>query len=398
METTDASAAVAGSALESNHPPAASLDLVPPPVEATPFPEYSWTPVEVRANAGWSLLTALSLVAVFALLRLLPSVGWPLVLAAIFSYLFDPLISAIARRGYSRTAATAGLLGTGVLVGVIALVTLVPLAIEQAVKLPAYLNSTLASVIPQIEKLLGKALPANFRDLAAFAQEHLEEIVTRVLPNAGSVVGIIASGSMSVLSFVLSALIIPVVGFYLLRGWPNVKAGALVLVPEKQRPTVVARMTDVDTMLGGFIRGQLTMAALLSVLYSGALSLIGLKLAIVVGLLTGIGNLVPYVGIGTGFALAAGFCFVDFGLDYHLILVFVTYASLLAADGVFITPRVVGDKVGLSPAAVIVAVLACGSMFGFAGVLLAVPVAAILKLVARIMVNVYRHTRFYRES
>jgi predicted PurR-regulated permease PerM len=192
--------------------------------------------------------------------------------------------------------------------------------------------------------------------------------------------------------------VIPVVGFYLLKGWPNVVRGADELVPARQRPFVRERMAEIDRMLGGFIRGQLTMAAVLSALYSIVLSVIGLKLAVVVGLVTGFGNLVPYVGTATGLALATGFCLVDFGVDYHLALVVVTFVALVATDGVFITPRIVGNKVGLSPAAVIVAVLACGSLFGFAGVLLAVPSAAILKVVGRVAVDVYRQSRLFREG
>ena len=113
------------------------------------------------------------------------------------------------------------------------------------------------------------------------------------------------------------------------------------------------------------------MAAVLSVLYSIALSAIGLKLGVVVGFVTGFGNLVPYVGTRLlGLALSLGFWLVDFGADRHLAFVAITYAMLIATDGLFITPRIVGPRVGLSPAAVIVAVLTFGSLFGFAGVLL----------------------------
>jgi predicted PurR-regulated permease PerM len=219
-----------------------------------------------------------------------------------------------------------------------------------------------------------------------------------VLLTAGNVLGMVVGGSLSVLSFVLAALVVPVVGFYLQRDWPELLVAADSLVPPRLRPTVRLRMGEIDRKLAGFVRGQLTMAAVLATLYSAALSAIGLKLAIVVGLVTGFGNLVPYVGTGTGIALASAFCVVDFGVDWHLGAVVATYVGLVASDSVFITPRIVGDKVGLSPAAVIVAVLACGSLFGFAGVLLAVPCAAVLKGVGGVAVEAWRQTRIYRGS
>lgn len=324
--------------------------------------------------------------------------GWPLVIASIGAYLFDPVVVWVAARGLSRTAATAVLFAAGFLVSGLATLVLAPLVVAQVAKVPSYLAVTFESAVPRIEQALGGPLPSDVRTLAALASTHLEQILTRVLPTAGSLVGTVVGGSLSLLSFVLGALVIPVVGFFLLRGWPNVLAGANLLVPPRQRPFVRARMAEIDGKLGGFIRGQLTMAMVLASLYSGALSLIGLKLAVVVGLATGIGNLVPYVGTATGLLLATAFCLIDFGADYHLALVAGTFALLVAADGVFITPRIVGNRVGLSPAAVIVAVLTCGSLFGFAGVLLAVPSAAILKVVAQVAVDVYRQSRHYREG
>ncbi len=384
METVDASAA--------------ALVEPPAPPVAVAVPQLRWSQDERRANAAWAGLITLTLLAVFLVLRFLPAVGWPLVLASIGAYLFDPVVTWLSSRRLGRTGATALLFAAGLLAGAALLLLVVPLVVRQVGRLPAYVSRMFATLVPHLEQALGRPLPSDVRELAAFAGTNLEQIVTKLLPGAGSIVGVVLGKSLSALSFVLGALVIPVVGFYLLRGWPNVKRGVDELIPPKQRPQFRERMAEVDRMLGGFIRGQLTMAAVLSMLYSGALSLIGLKLAVVVGLVTGFGNLVPYVGTATGVTLASAFCLIDFGVDYHLALVLGTFVVLVATDSMFITPRVVGNRVGLSPAAVIVAVLACGSLFGFAGVLLAVPSAAILKVVAKVSVDVYRQGRVYQEG
>jgi predicted PurR-regulated permease PerM len=368
------------------------------PAEAAPLPptaeaaDCPWSRDERDATIFWSVAMTAALAFVFLVLRAIPSVGWPLLMAAFGAYLFDPVVGALVRRGLSR-GLSAGLV-VGVLValtaGVVALAA--PLALAQAMRLPTYVGDLFTWAQPRLEAALAQELPETLEQLLVLARTHAEQIASPAAAFAGRLVG----GSLSLLSAALGVLLVPVVNFYLLRAWPRLLAVVDDLVPERQREVVRGRMRQVDRMLGGFIRGQLTMAAVLTVLYASVMSAIGLNLALVVGLATGFGNLVPYVGTATGLVLAAGFCLVDFGVDYHLALVVGTFVSLVALDSVFITPRIVGDRVGLSPAAVIVAVLACGSLFGFAGVLLAVPSAALLNQIAGAVIDVYRRSAWYR--
>ncbi len=381
METVDARAGLA----EAPPLPAVVPALAPP---------ASWSPDEKRANRAWAITLTAALLVIFLVLHFLPAVGWPLIVAAVGAYLFDPVVSYIASKGLNRTWATAALLGTGLLVGAGILLLVVPMLVHQVEKLPAYVSKAFTTLVPRLQQAIGRPLPRDVGDVAQLLGKNAEELVS----GAGSIAGKVLGTSLSVLSAVLGTLVIPVVGFYLLRGWPKLIEHAKALVPERQRPAFYQRMGEVDHTLGGFIRGQLTMAAVLTGLYSGALSLIGLKLGIVVGLVTGIGNLVPYLGTTAGITLATVFCLVDFGPGYHLLLVLGTFLVLVATDSLFITPRIVGNRVGLSPAAVILAVLTCGSLFGFAGVLLAVPTAALLKHVAQVSVELYRQSRLYREG
>lgn len=358
----------------------------------------AWSEDEWRAHTTWALVTTLSMVAMLSLLRFMPSVGWPLVAGAIGAYLCHPSVTSLSRRGLGRTGATAALFLLLGVVFLVAMVMIVPVLADQVARVPVYLEAALVAVGPTVRRFAGREMPASLSDLTALAEDHLQEIVTNVLPTAGSVLGIVVGGSLSALSFLLGAIVAPIVGFYLLKDWPGILARFDALIPPRQRPVVRRRMSDVDRKLGGFVRGQLTMATVLAALYSVALTLMGLKLAVVVGLVTGFGNLIPYVGTALGVTLASAFCIVDFGVDHHLMVVWATYVGLVTADSVFITPRIVGDKVGLSPAAVMISVLACGSLFGFGGVLLGVPCAAVLKDVITVSVQAYRQSRLYREG
>jgi len=358
---------------------------------------------EIHGHVAWAISTVSVLLFIFLVLKYVPAIGWPLVLATIGAYLCDPIVGWLEKKGVSRTVATGFLVFLGVMGTIFVIGRMVPRVVEQITSLPSYLKWAIEAMLDRVEQafpalLQDTSIPHDLAHLRGYLQEHFQDIVSQVLPGAGSVVGTIVGGSLSVLSFVLGGLVIPVVGFFLLRGWPALVSGADDLIPSRQRPFIRARMRDIDRVLSGFVRGQLTMAATLSLLYSTVLSIIGLKLAVVVGLVTGFGNLVPYVGTSTGILLSVGFCLVDFGADRHLAMVLGTYAALIAADSLFITPRVVGPRVGLSPAAVIVSVLACGSLFGFGGVLLAVPSAAVLKVVARTLVETWRRSRTFQEG
>jgi predicted PurR-regulated permease PerM len=353
---------------------------------------------QARAHLVWATAMSATLLFTLLLLKWLPPVGWPLVIAVIGAYLLDPLVTLMARRGVSRSITSVVLIGAGLLL-VGGLVTLgLPRVLQQAENLPHQIRSGMDILLAKLANIDRKNIPGDFEHLLVLARDHVPDILSGVLPNAGTLVSTLVGSSLSAVSWMLSSLVVPVVGYYLLKGWPRVVSHVNLLIPTRQRPLIREHMKEVDLVLNGFIRGQLTMAVVLATIYTGGMTLAGLKLAVVIGVITGFGNLVPYVGTATGLSLAVISCLVDFGVDYHLAVVVLVFIAIVATDSILITPRIVGDRVGLSPASVIISVLTCGTVFGFGGVLLAVPTVAILKIVGRVVMSVYKESRVYREG
>ena len=364
-------------------------------VQPTAKHTLRWSRDERRTQVVWALTTSSLVLVALLVTNVWPTVGWPMLLAAASAYLLDPLVTRMGRLGLSRT--TAALLLYGVLLSVVGvgLVLLVPMLMAQLARLPAYVAHLVELSSPWFEAHVGHAIPSDARAVAELTGGNLGQLVARALPTAGSLLGTVVGGSLSALTVLAGALVVPVVGFTFLQRWPQLGAFLRGLVPPAHRDVVGQRTRQLDRMLGGFVRGQLTMAAVLSVLYSGALSLVGVKLAVVVGIVTGVGNLVPYLGTVTGLTLAVVSCLVDFGPDVHSLLVVVAFGTIATTDSIVLTPRIVGDRVGLPPAAVIVAVLVSGTLFGFAGVLLAVPLAAFFKVAGGVLVEAWRQSEAY---
>ena len=219
-----------------------------------------------------------------------------------------------------------------------------------------------------------------------------------LLAPAGSVVKAIFGGTVSVIASLAGVVMIPVFAFYLLRDFDRLVAYVHDLVPAGYREPVSARFREIDEAMSSFIRGQLTVAAILACLYSLGLWLVGIPLALVVGLVAGLGNMIPYVGTTIGLILATLMSLLDWHGFGHLLLVYGVFVVVEGLQGWVITPKIVGESVGLSPFTVIIAVLVFGELLGFFGVLVAVPLAAVLKILLRVLLEHYRASGFYREA
>jgi predicted PurR-regulated permease PerM len=341
----------------------------------------------------WQLLALTLLLG--ALLYLLAPVLTPFAAAALLAYLGDPLVDRLERR-VSRTAGVCIVFGLMTLAAVLALLLLIPMLERQIARfieqLPRYLAFIQDSLLPWIEQQTGVGIerfePAA---LVGILKEHWQQAGGV----AAAVIGGLSKSGMAVVLWLTNLLLIPVVAFYLLRDWDILVERIRILLPRAVEPTISRLARQSDAVLGGFLRGQLAVMLSLGVIYSAGLALVGIDLALLIGMLAGLVSFIPYLGaiVGIGVGLVAAL--VQFGDWWHVLLVLAVFGFGQTLESFLLTPWLVGDRIGLHPVAVIFAILAGGQLFGFLGVLLALPVAAVVMVLLRHLHEQYRASALY---
>jgi predicted PurR-regulated permease PerM len=330
------------------------------------------------------------------LLWLLSPVLTPFIVAAVLAYALHPLVEMLAARRWPRLAAVV-LVEVVTIVALLALLLLLvpviakelPLLREQIPLLADRLNTSLAPWLAQY----GIHVSLDSASIKAFVLKtldaNLEDWVATALSSAR------IGGSM-LLALVGNAFLMPVVLFYLLIDWPRLVERVQALIPPRVRGNVLGFLQECDGVLGQYLRGQLMVMAVLAVYYSVALALAGFDLALPVGIFTGLAIFIPYLGFGLGLALALLAGALQFGSWYALAAVAGIYGVGQVAESLVLTPRLVGERIGLNPLAVIFALLAFGHLFGFVGVLIALPVSALLLVALRRAQRAYLASRLYQ--
>jgi len=316
------------------------------------------------------------------LMYLLAPVLTPFVAAALLAYIGDPLADRLQRLKLPRTlAVVAVFVLTFLLLGL--LVLLVGPLIRTQVG--ALLNA-LPEIVRQVEQVW---LPniAEMLDLEMGDDVGLGAFVARYGDMAGTwgtkvLVSVTQSGG-AVAAAVLSLFLVPILTFYLLRDWDSILAHLGALIPSEQRDTVVGLARETDDMLGAFLRGQLLVMLALAIIYSLGLGLVGLKFAVAIGVVSGLVSFVPYLGFVFGILLASITVVLEPDPLWRLVGVVATFSIAQALEGSLLTPKLVGDRIGLHPVLIIFAVAAGGQLFGFFGILLALPAAAVLSVIVR---------------
>ncbi len=334
-----------------------------------------------RRTLAWIALALVALV----LLWLMAPVLTPFLIGAVLAYALHPAVERLAARRVPRLLAVV-VVEVGFLVVLLAVLLLIvpiisrelPLLREQIPLLADRLNRTLAPWLSQ----LGGNVALDVASMKAFALKTLnanvEDWLARLLSSA-------RIGGSIVLTLVGNAVLVPVVLFYLLIDWPRLTRRIQTLVPPRLRPAFDGFIDECDAVLGQYLRGQLLVMLSMAVFYSVGLTLFRLDLAVPVGVFTGLAMFIPYVGFGLGLVLALFAGLLQFGGWYGVAAVAVVYGLGQLLEGFYLTPRLVGERIGLSPLMVIFALLAFGHLLGFAGVLVALPVSAVLVVaVARV--------------
>ena len=337
-----------------------------------------------------ALLVA-GLIAAGWLLNLLSPVLTPFIAAALLAYIGDPLADRLERFRLPRSAA----------VLVVFVVTFIALATVVLLVIPLVRAQTgaLLDVLPRyIDFIEQNWLPYLTSALDTDAADGDSELGLRAfVERYGSVAGEWATGMLSSLSrsggallaAVVSLFLIPVLTFYLLRDWDDIVEKTGKLVPPAQRPTVFALARESDEVLGAFLRGQLLVMAALALIYTVGLIVIGLPFAFAIGVVAGIVSFVPYLGLVFGIGLAGLTAVNEPNGMIMLALVVAVFVVGQMIEGMLLTPKLVGDRIGLHPVLVIFAVMAFGQLFGFFGVLLALPAAAVLSVIVRFFYTRY---------
>ncbi|WP_374317424.1 AI-2E family transporter [Pseudoxanthomonas kaohsiungensis] len=323
----------------------------------------------------------------------------PFVLGALLGWLGDPLVDRLQRRGLSRNLAVALVFGAMVLVVVLALLILVPLLERQVVTLieaaPEYRDWILQTALPWLEQKTGLDL------IGWLDSERITEWVKSHWAQAGGVAaavfGYVSRSGVAMLAWVANIVLLPILTFYFLRDWDMLMDRVAALVPRDHIGTVTRLARESNDVLGAFLRGQFVVMIALGVIYAAGLSLVGLKLGLLIGLVAGLISFIPYLGATTGVVLAVVAALVQSqGFDLQLlVLVGVVFTVGQMLESYVLTPRIVGDKIGLHPMAVIFAIMAGGQLFGFLGMLLALPVAAVANVLLRFAKERYRESELY---
>lgn len=325
------------------------------------------------------------------LLYLLAPVLTPFVAAALLAYIGDPLADRLERLGLPRTlAVVAVFLITFLFIG--ALVLLVGPLIRQQVgslfdALPGIASKAEQVWLPRIAGFLNVEMSDGV-GLGAFLSRYGDMAGTW----GGKALSSVTSTGSMLAAAVMSLFLVPILTFYLLRDWDRIMAHIAAIVPESNRETVYTLARETDDVLGAFLRGQILVMFSLAVIYSVGLSITGVEFAIAIGVVSGLVSFVPYLGFVAGIAMALLVVALEPNPLWPIIGVVATFSIAQMIEGTLLTPKLVGDRIGLHPVLVIFAVVAGGQLFGFFGILLALPAAAVLSVLVR-----FAYVRYLKE-
>ena len=340
-------------------------------------------------------LVIASRVAVLGLAYALRGVLVPLFFAFLLAYALDPFVDWLHERKVPRALAApivvVLLLGFMTLV----LVFVIPMFFEElraaAADLPDQLRGLELRVEPWLWQTFHFKPPSTMSELGAELRDRLQ---TQMPGFAIAATGALF-GTLSAVGAVLSALIIPVFALYLLMDFDRIVQRMGQLVPRRMYPQAADVAHQIHKTLGGYVRGQLTANIVLGALYATGLRIIGVRLAVPIGVMTGMVAFVPYVGFGCGLTIAVAMATLDWQGPGRVIAVLAVMLGVQVLDGLLITPRIVGRSVGLAPLEVVLSMMTAGTLFGFVGVLLAVPLGAVVKILVQRLVKAYLRSKFY---
>jgi len=341
------------------------------------------------------VMAAIALVAIYYLQPILT----PFLVGIVLAYLGDPVVDRLEASKVNRTVGVLIVFVFFLLLMVGAALVVLPMLVREV----AGLIQDIPAGIAWLQEKASPWLVATF-NIDPF-DVSLDDLKARLLGNwqqagglAGKVLQEVTASSAALITALVSVALTPVVAFYLMRDWDEVIEKMHELIPRNMEETAVRLVKQCDEVLSQFLRGQLLIMFILGCIYALGLSFIGLKLAMLIGILAGLASIVPYLGFAVGIVAASLAALFQFHDALHLVYVLIVFLVGQGLEGMVLTPLLVGDRIGLHPVAVIFAVLAGGQLFGFFGILLALPVAAVVMVFVRHLRASYLESQDYQGS
>jgi len=337
------------------------------------------------------------LIVLLVALYFLSSILLPFIAGIAVAYFLDPVADRLERWRVPRGLAAALVLTVFFLLGAVTALLVVPVLQQQifglAAHMPGYIAGLRENVLPALAELLDR-LGVDYQDDGL--RKAMGGVTTEVVGFLSRLLRNVWDSGLAIVNLLSLLFITPIVAFYLLRDWDLIIARIDGWLPRQHRDSVRQVAADIDSVMAGFVRGQGTVCLILGVFYASALSLAGLDFGLTIGIIAGLVSFIPFVGAIVGLLLSSVQAFVQFWPDpVQIGIIIAIFIAGQALEGNFLTPRLLGNRVGLHPVWVMFGLLAGGVLFGFVGVLLAVPLTAAIGVIARFLLQRYENSRLY---
>lgn len=342
----------------------------------------------------WLFASGIFLLIIWALRPML----LPFVAGLAIAYFLNPLTALLCRKKFSRPAAASIVILCAILAAVVIVLLLLPLLQSQITALvsaaPAYADTLHNKIMPWLLNIMEKLSPDDVEKLRTAAGEHAGTVmnwIAQFLKN-------LASGSFAILDILTLVFITPLVAFYVLRDWNSLTAIIDRALPRRHYALIRAQLNQIDQTLAGFVRGQALVCITLGIYYATGLTVAGLNFGAAIGLTTGLLSFIPYVGSSFGMITSLILGAVQLGDWQHMVGILAVFGVGQILEGYVLTPKLVGDRVGLHPVWIMFGLFAGASLMGFLGMLIAVPVSAVIGVLLRFGLHQYQSSAYYRDD
>jgi predicted PurR-regulated permease PerM len=320
----------------------------------------------------------------------------PFVIAFLLSYFLNPLVNYIEKKGIPRTLSTFAVLGCFIFIITFIIITIIPLVREQLFafggNIPKYSKFIVEVIVPKLHERINSLNPY----IAEKVKEAMQDSTTSFFAYITDFISQIFKSGLAIVHILSLIFISPIICFYALRDWNNAFIKLYNLFPVKHKKTIIDLLGRIDNVLANFIRGQTTVCLFLAIFYSISLTIIGLDFGLFIGIITGFLCFIPYVGALTGATIAAIVATIQFASIKGVATTLLVFGIGQFIEGNFITPKIVGDKVGLHPVMIFLGLFSGGILLGFVGVLFAIPIAATVGVVVQFLVGIYKQSTYYK--